>query len=217
MKKKEEPRVLTAPFKGVRLFRDDIEYVIQLMKEHSLEVTIGDSSYNYDSLDDLIQTRGTRPKELICSATGDRKEAVSIELSVDQRGRASLTEYSETGQHLLWYQLRDFLTKSVPWRYRFASPAFWGIAAFSLAYMDLQLLTKPIPHAPRWLHPLVLLITLIWPLTLLDRQLNFGLNLRRQHEGGFWRRNADKIALLIIGALIGAIATLLVQVFTRAR
>ncbi len=47
------------------------------------------------------------------------------------------------------------------------------------------------------------------------------LRLTRRHEGGFWRRNSEKVVLLVIGALIGAllggIATYAVTVLTKTR
>ena len=38
-----------------------------------------------------------------------------------------------------------------------------------------------------------------------------GVRLTRRHEGGFFRRNADNIMLLLGGAVVGAIATKLVD------
>jgi hypothetical protein len=66
-----------------------------------------------------------------------------------------------------------------------------------------------------------------WPLYLLGisltlmvggffyRKFDFGLRLTRSHEGGFWKRNAEKIALTLVGAAIGAVMTWLSKAFGR--
>jgi hypothetical protein len=39
--------------------------------------------------------------------------------------------------------------------------------------------------------------------------------LRREHVGDFWKRNSDKVWLLIVGALIGSLITLATAFITK--
>lgn len=79
------------------------------------------------------------------------------------------------------------------------------------------------PHLkfPWWAHFAAIALMVFWPAAYAYSRTLTTLRLTRRHEGGFWRRNADKIILLVIGAAVGAviggIATYVVTMLTRTR
>jgi hypothetical protein len=64
---------------------------------------------------------------------------------------------------------------------------------------------QPIPEWSVYLFGISLMLFLIG---LLYRKFGLGLRLARGHEGGFWKRNAEKIVLMLLGSGITALITL---------
>ncbi len=51
----------------------------------------------------------------------------------------------------------------------------------------------------------------LWAFSGLYRLGAYQVVLKRKHEGGFWKRNVDKIVLLIMGAIIGIVVKYVVE------
>ena len=55
---------ISAQFEAVRLYRDDLERVLGLLKDAGLEIRIADSRFEYESVDNLYQAAGRSPRRL---------------------------------------------------------------------------------------------------------------------------------------------------------
>ena len=51
-------------FGGVRLYRDDLEHILAIMRDAKLDTTIADDRFEYESLDEFQQKRGNSPREI---------------------------------------------------------------------------------------------------------------------------------------------------------
>jgi hypothetical protein len=205
MKKVQAPVHLSESIEGIRLFRDDIEHLIETFRQQSLEVTLSDKDYEYSSLQELIDTKGLRPSYLRFKVARNDISLRGAEVWIE-KARAWLTCDGEEPFRALWFELRAFLSERIPWHYRALNPWIWGLVASLLISADVQALADKNlgGKVPEWLHALVLGLIAIFLVALVHRRTNFGLILRRRHEGGFWKRNAERLLLLLLGAVLGA-------------
>ena len=190
---------------GVRLYRDDLERIIGILKESGQHVVIADSSFQYESLDDLQRARGNSPESLrIDGSRPDDYASVSLSRSgrfwhLDSGGKtvygiareieSILRRRQSKIQHL---PLHWFLQVSMvamgtgaAIRYRFQSTGAGLISVGATFFLVSALLSV------HWL-------------------LHSGVVLKYPHEAGFIARNRDAIVLLILGALIGGVVQYLV-------
>lgn len=207
--------------RGIRIYRDDIEEITQKMSQYFKHAIITDSTYQYDSIDDLVKHRGINPTNIeIEGSLENRNETISIKFEGET---ASLFYFKhdirvESKTTALWYTLRDLIKARKRWDYRVTNPWLWGSATFIAAYFDSGLLRAiNVVQIPSWVHITVICLFLLWGISLAHRKLNFGLILRRKHERWFFQRNVDQIWLLIVGALLGIVGTLLIQLFTSKK
>ncbi len=213
MRKKLQPTWLSEHLQGVFLFRDDVEAILDLMETRGLSVLLSDSDYEYDSLDELIKNRGLRPREIKITGTGGEKGYRRIQVSVDQN-KVFLTADNEFES--VWYALKEMLRGRIPWLYKWTNPFWWFMSIFCFLSV-VALLTEKASggtnyiRVPVWIPIILAILIIVWLTSLLYRnQVRLPL-LRRRDEGGFWRRNAERIALMAIGTSLG----LLLQVIYR--
>jgi hypothetical protein len=193
----------------VRLSLDDIEELVHLFSVAGLTTSIRDGSYEYESLDDVKARRGLRPRHLtIVGVIKTSHHDFSLSLNGPE---ASVDTYSTSSFGALPLQIKDFLEERRPLLARLLHPWIWGGASWmslSLSASTSALLTRIGLQALSVSAPLFVA-------SLLFHRYALGLTLRRRHEGGFLRRNLDQLWLLIIGALVGAAATFLLDLLKR--
>lgn len=196
---------------GVKLFLDDLERIADLFKEKSLELAISDKNYSYESFDEVIDKKGTRPSSLSLSAE-ETKPIGSISLEVE---RTSTWIYA-SGQSVsrsFWYEIKEFLTSKVPWHYTALNPWVWG-GGFLLVSSVYNAFSDRAPsggHAVAWPLWFIRIFLLLWVISVVNRQLAYGVRLVRKHEGGFIKRNSDQILVAVIASIFGSLITLAVQ------
>ena len=211
MKKIESNRVFEG-IEGILLFRDDLEDIIERMRLHSLEPKIEDPSSLYDTLDELQRLKGNKPSKVSISAT-THNPYTDIEVTVEKNGHAWISANGSSELRSFAYELKDFLTKNVHWYHKFLNSWIWT----GIVYGSLVALQGANKH--EWLAQLFVVLLfvslLLLGLSLVFNQLSYGIRLTRRHEGGFFTRNRDQILLVLLGSAIGAIATVLLQLFLR--
>lgn len=62
MKKKNNSTLSQGP--SVRLFKDDLVEVLDILKKHCMNVEIADNNYTYESLEELEDRQGAEPKSI---------------------------------------------------------------------------------------------------------------------------------------------------------
>ncbi len=211
--KKKKDESLREDISPVRLLRDDLERILDTLREAQLEVTLSDSTHVFDSLEDVISGRGQRPRRLKIKG-GRGYDSVSIDIRGPQ---ATLSAYGDLLG--LGHQLKSILQASIPLRARFLNPWIMFFAIQALFVFDEFFLlfhrgSQTLTFSRLFILPALFLVGLLLA-AITDRHLNYGVLLKRRHVGGFWKRNADQLFLLILGTILGAIVTLVVQWFVK--
>lgn len=188
----------TFPF--VRVHLDDIEQLSEVIRTAGFTVHYSDELYEYDSVEELASKRGIHPRVLHLTATGPNMPVDRLSISF-KGGTAVL--------HALWpdnigelrYKLPQILKARVSRLGRVFNYQFW-LFAF-VASVVLTTIWQQTPSI-RSLVPVILTGGLAAVSYALNRGLT-GVWLKRRHEGGFFTRNSDKLWLLFIGGVIGAV------------
>lgn len=194
--------------KPLRLFLDDLEKVIQILKAHNFSVKFYDNDYEYESLDEIRKYRGPRIVSLKIDGEGDGYlQKLSINFSKE---RIILYRHGESDQNILlaWQEIKDFLCKKLHWYQRVFTPWIWGfvfiiaLCVCPFCYV-LGASARAIVLTMWLLFPAIIVLLLVshfwckfFPGLYLDRKFRV-LN--------FWQRNSDKIILVLLGALFGFI------------
>jgi hypothetical protein len=107
------------------------------------------------------------------------------------------------------YELKDFFKRKVVWHYKILNPVVWlGIFLFPF----ILLIENKTSIVFQLFSTVIMIILLI---SLINRAVNFKIRLSRKHDTGFFKKNLDKILLIIIGSLIGGLITLLFQKISK--
>lgn len=202
-------------FPRVRLFYDDLEEIIGQMNATGLIVTIRSDNYAFDSLDDLRANRGDRPRRMVLDGRlperSDRESArLKIEFDIDEFG-AHLwwDDNDQQSIEILGMQLREELRQT----------RFDVLARLAALLMALWLATAVLfgtdvswngakASLPFGVAALTVLV-MLGAVRLAESRMR-GIHLRRRHEGGWWKRNADRAIFAAIGAIAGAAGCALV-------
>jgi hypothetical protein len=208
MKKLPEPSSRHSTITGVRLTRDDLDLLIELVKDDD-GVFIADGNFAFDSVDELIEKRGTRLRRLKIGGVRDGHSYDSVTVEFDDH-EAWL--HGRTGK--AYYEVRDFLQRKRAGLFGAMNPWLWGgatwvfLSIFGAAADSAKKQQQPIPE---WPFSLSLLTAGLIFVSYAYRRYALGLTLTRAHQGGFWKRNSDNIWLLVLGAVLGIASTLVSQ------
>jgi len=201
VKKRPDPGQFNEFFYGVVLYRDDIQLVVDRLKEVAKHVEISDTNYSFDSLDDLLDQHGVRPRSF--SITGYNEPGSIHDITISfERGFTYLDCWRRDSLGAVPYELKELLRSRLPWYSKLLQPVYWFLAILAILAAGL-------------VDPFPLLAAIVFGgssfFALWYRYLVVGVTLRKRHEGGFLKRNADRLALLAVGALLGAVVTLLLK------
>ena len=205
-----EPKSQGDRIYGIKLFRDDLDAIMDKLKEKLKDLTISDKSYSYESLDELAHSKGSKPPLLSLSSYSQDMGSVSLDFA-----KSYVFVYASPGPvaQSLWYELKAYLLAKVPWHYRVLNPWIWGTAFFFTSSIGSAIIGR-MPSGsqlPTWTMWLLLILLLAWLLSLLNRRLAYGVRLVRRHEAGFLKRNSDQILVAIVSSIVGVLLTLAVQ------
>ena len=210
MKSLEPPSSLSERIEGLRITRDDVDFLIELFRRDVAPPKLSDDHFEFDSLDEFIASKGYAPTKLeIESTTTDGPHRrISAKFEGDS---VWLYGSRETPFH----EAKEFLRTKRPWTYGALNPWPWLFGAMVLSSVFVTLAGQaekkhePISEWPLYFLGAALVMAVIG---FLYRRFDFGLRLTRRHEGGFWKRNAEKIGLMLVGGVVGALMTWLSKV-----
>ena len=187
-----------------RLYLDDLERMVELMKEQSLEVLFKDDDFEYESIAEIVEKRGDKKSQIMI--IGRRSDAKWLDVTLDVDGR-TLGLRADGELELVWHRIKDFVADKTPWYSRYIEIFPWSIITFTLLFQYTSFIdweTK-ILAVPVWFNTLVVVASLIFAFSILKTITDRGVVLVPRHAAkNFWTRNADRILMLIVGAIIGA-------------
>jgi len=217
MKRVDESEHLSIHLSRVRLYRGDVENLIDIITSAGLNLTIGDSAFTYDTLDELKAEKGSEISQLQIKGTDPEGSGVKgISLTLSNRKDAYLSLYGRRPQlEACWYRLRDFLAARHRWHQKLMNPWIaWCFVALAGFFGGILKLTTSLRIESAYLLSFGIAIS-YWICTLCWARKYPVILLNRQHEHeSFWKRNGDKVILLVVGAVIGTVSTLLVKALT---
>ncbi|MGD9639581.1 MAG: hypothetical protein AB7U85_11110 [Alphaproteobacteria bacterium] len=190
-------------FPSVNLFKDDLVKIIELLSEVCEIVEISDDEYEYESLEELQQTKGLTPKKISISG---RNPNVSIDLK--QRG-SWLYRISSDQQSIYAYKgIEDIFVKKRNIIGRLFNRTVGVIFFIFFAVTSKEIIINWFPDLVQRIMFVVLLMGV--PIISFCNEWGFFsyITLKKSHEEfNFFERNKDDIIKIIIGAVIGALIT----------
>ncbi|MBA3445914.1 MAG: hypothetical protein H0T58_13830 [Gemmatimonadales bacterium] len=196
-------------YEAVRLHLDDVEEIIDRFRQAELSVVISDGTYEYDTIEELRESRGTHlghfSVQRLKSIAGGAGGIASIFVGF-HGPRADLMCLHPENLGELPAEIGALLSRrSVGYS---TSGTFFLI--LTVTYLAGVVIFRSSPEVRTALLGAAVGAFLVF-LVITLRRSRSGALLQRKHEGGFWKRNRDAVILLCIGALMGAVLTYLVN------
>jgi hypothetical protein len=209
---KSPPSKVSCALCGARLFREDIEKIIDLLQRLKYDVRLSDDAYFYSDLGELIEKRGKKPAKFFIESwsPSDKEEYISISF---RRNKCFLNASGFGQSANMFCQLRDCLERARPWYYAFLNPLGWGWAIIFILAINAIVGIATGSYSTNLAVVLYMLGTLLALalLSLLNRRIYSGLYLVYHHEGGFFKRNANDLIVALLSALLAMLGTLAVK------
>lgn len=196
------------------LFLEDVEELQSVAKDKLFNCVFSDDRYEYESTDEVLTRKGSLIKELDAEfRQKDSDESIRIHfhrvlvsMSVDGISN-ELKALSMEFDSIL--SARKTITNTI------RTPYFWG------GVLGGGLVTGVSLSALAWeVHASLVTFLMLMALAFFYSIYNWvnypAIFLDRQHKRStFWRRNGDRIFLLILGAGVGLIAKMLYDYFSK--
>lgn len=196
-------------YSSVKLYLDDIELMINAASSRGFSVKFLDKNYEYDSLEDVVETHGNYVDELeiIFSKEGYFFEHITVKIGDYFLLDRSVTLSSDSrDESLLVYHEIDAIIKSRVARYSsFLRRGDYLIAGFVL----LGFIPRTMPYW--WVFPVMLYFFSL--ISFIEKWRLSGLSLKRKYEDkGFFANHKQRLIDLILGAIITLITQYLIKI-----
>jgi hypothetical protein len=199
-------------FTPVKLFLDDIEKITEVFESNSRPYSIViNADYEFETLTDLLESN--KFKKVKSFHIKSNTPYISVRLT--EKAASIYIDTDDTNSLGMFHRLDDILIKCRKRPVILYSANFgWVVMSITLPVDGLVFFAN-IKRSPAFLIVSALLL-----LTIFFFWNNIGTRLRtysaiyltkRESHPGFFKRNKDQIFLLIIGAVIGSLFTLIVQ------
>lgn len=203
-------------FPPIRLYRSDIDEVIEMAQARSLNIKISDDDYVYESIDEIEEHRGSRVYKLNIEVSKNNATIKTLDIYIEKDG-VTLRTYREDQLVPLWHEVKELFSKRMPWYARLMAPFSWAWAAIVWLWVGPrydEISSLPQSMLLVWFGAFTFFV-LAGLLSAYYRVSNRGIYLQKQHEvKGFWERNGDKILMLVMGSVLGVIGTIITNILT---
>lgn len=195
---------------NVKLYLDDIEHIIEILKAENTIIAISDEENIYDSIDELRKIKGKHPNiiKIEGKLVDEPFEFTSIRLS--EYSLTIFVHHSDTFLKLAYEIERYVKSKKRLTIYSFLNSRnakiniVLSIVLALCFYLIYALYYQKEYSITIWIYTIS-----FWGIIFLFCELNPNSNtkieLKRRHESNFWEVNKDKILLIIITATITAV------------
>lgn len=203
----------TRHFVSVKLYKNDLDEIMEIMGTISTNIQISDHEFDYDSIEELEERRGQYINDL--ELTID-----SPLFSVTCAGEAKLMRGRERETLAPYLQIQSILKSRIRPFFALIFNPFVGVVIFlsvlaSLKYIAPIVLGRLLP---------TIAIVLLYVTILLTLVLFFGSHrlggfsrvilLHKHQEQSFWKRNRDTIIVSIFVGIVVAVVTWAITYFT---
>jgi hypothetical protein len=209
------PRVEQLP--PLKLYREDLDKLLSLFREHCQNVTFGDEGHNYDTLDEM---EAQSPASLSCfliqgflpHAEIVIRGSHATRLNV-QRSTLFVVERNPKSD-LLFLSVKEFLlTRKAKLRIFVRKAAITvGSVALAVCFFAKALLhshgTSDLGYDLAFLSSFGVLILGLVENT---KQVSYITLRLRTKSQSFWERNGNSIVMMLIGAAVGILGTLVTE------
>ena len=206
MEKKTPSRSET--LKPVKLYLDDLEQIVSILKAESSEVKIETDEYKYESLEELVGSK----KETIYKLKLICGKWPHVDLNLNSYSVELFISEDEPKLRGVFEKIKEILVKRERIYRRFVS--FRWAMIFSLAPGIIFLgkvvffPSAPTPFSFLWFFIILSLIINLWLRLERDKYSIIVLKHKIDQES-FLKRNKDQVWLLIFGAVFGIVGTVL--------
>lgn len=210
---KKKTSCLTKRFSASILYLDDLEEIVSILRKSTEEITIICGEYEYESLDELVKHLNADKCQGLEISTNSPYVHIEINRQAIDKNVLYVGSDNREGK-IIYYEICEVLLKKI----RLLSHVFnkyflWFVFTTLCILAPLAGLIKK--------HPVFSQAGLAIPITLLMLILVsfyfvFGpatkIYLKRRSErSNFFVRKKDDLLLLVVGATIGAVITVVVQ------
>jgi len=205
----------SATYPSVRLYQDDLAYIFHVLSQ-SKDIQISDQEFKYQSLDEVEKQRGKTFGSLYIHAS---EPTSMIELS--NKKHSSNRVFSEDPG--IFHLLDDLLTSSTLPIVRWFIKLEWLIWVAVLAiFIGVAVVVFKAGYLGLLFLPLLGLAGVLafysgfYSSVLTRNAVLNEIHLIPKHASvSFWKKNSDKIALVVIGTVIGAFGTIITQLILK--
>jgi hypothetical protein len=201
---------------SVKLYLDDIEKIIHILRSENAIIKITDEENTYDSIDEIKTIKGINPK--LINIEGKLQdvffEYIYIRLT---KNSLIVTVYNSEKLLKAAYEIERFVkTKKRPIIYSFFNSRNSKVNIVLNIILSFGFyITNALIYQKDYSFKIWLYIIIFWSIILLLSELNPNSNtkieLKRRYESNFWEVNKDRILLIIITATITTIITILIK------
>jgi len=220
---KAKTRVKEEALPAVRLFRNNLDDLTNLFREHASDITFSDNQYFYDDLAEMREKTGPRLRQLQIgssnpAATLSFVPGIGIKLNVTASGDDDSQENKNA--NLLFLRVKDYLdgqrTSTARFMSRTVLSVIVGIGALA---MGLSLLTSQRVGDKVSLDNLHSVLLLVGLLVVVLSTVSatrtatqyFAYYGYPTELTSFWKRKKDDLILVVIGGVLGGLITVILQ------
>ena len=194
-------------YSALTLYRDDLEEIIRIFNPNKNEgvISLSDDDYEYDSLDELKSCKGVKVNQLAISQS---VRAIRLALGSDGSYLHLIQPTAES--EIAFYKAHEYLKSKEGWSW-IPSPVEQALYTFIFAGLAVVSVIAGIKKNHIYFVAAVPAFFLgMWLFARPQRGNRPVIRLvNRADAPSFFRRKKDELVLLIVGALLGAVATLL--------
>jgi hypothetical protein len=200
---------------GVKLYIDDIELILSKILTINENYTICDDDNIYEDLDELKKYKGHNPDIIKIESKNKNNEFNFLIVRIVEN-IASVRSYGENQNRIAYEIEKIFLDRKINPLIRFffnPKNAIFNIITltiiFGFVYLYKTYYLKESVNIKQNLWPLILWLAILF-ITLLNKNSNGRIELKRRHESSFLKNNKDSILLVVITAILTAVITIIV-------
>ncbi|MCK5036507.1 MAG: hypothetical protein KAS73_11480 [Candidatus Sabulitectum sp.] len=193
---------------------DDVEVLCEAASKLGFTASLSDERYEFDSLQDVIENRGENVTTLdLVLISKDANNIVMLSFAPFVVSASALG--TSPGVKALWTEIDSILSPLSIRFYALHSPAFWGGVITGSVVLNIGLIFF-VRHFD-WNQLLVPgFAVLCFLFSIWEQRATPALFLDRDHKKtNFWRRNADKVILLSLGAVVSLVLKAVYDYLTK--